>query len=232
MLKLRLHEDAMNTANLYLNPRQIRRIARANPSVIDITRRFEPDRARVEGFIRDIYARAYGADIRVDYPVLMSVRDDSHNILAALGFRYAAHEPLFLEQYTGRPVETILNVPRTQIVEIGNLASSGNGASVFLYAALASYLDFKNIRYAIVTGTDFLHGSFEKLGLRPQKICDADIRALQNGGQNWGSYYDTNPRVLVGSVDKSVIKLKKALGAEFEDCRPRLFPRLHSNTNR
>ncbi len=227
MLKLRLHENDLNTANLYLHPGRMKRVSRLVPSVIDITGRFEPDRQRVEDFIKDIYARSYGADISVDYPILMSVRDDSGKVLAAVGFRYAAQEALFLEQYTGAPVDMLLDVPRTQIVEIGNLASAGNGASIFLYAALASYLDFKGIRYATITGTDFLHRSFERLGLAPQKLCDADVSSLHSNGQNWGAYYDTNPRVLAGCVDKSVAKLKKALGAEFEDCRPRLYPRVH-----
>ncbi|MCB9987847.1 MAG: thermostable hemolysin [Rhodospirillales bacterium] len=231
MLKLRLHENDLNTGNLYLHQGRLKRLSRLLPSVIDITGRFEPDRERVEDFIKGIYAQSYGADISVEYPMLMSVRDEDGRILAAVGFRYAACESLFLEQYTGAPIESILDAPRAQIVEIGNLASAGSGASIFLYAALASYLDFKGIRYATVTGTDFLHRSFEKLGLEPQRICAADVTALHKGGQNWGTYYNANPRVLAGSVDKSVIKLKKALGAEFKECRPRLFPRLHYNTS-
>ena len=65
------------------------------------------------------------------------------------------------------------------------------------------------------------------MGLNPRKICDAQVSALQKDEQDWGSYYDTSPRVLVGSVETGVRRLKSALGAEFEDCRPRLYPRLH-----
>jgi hypothetical protein len=157
----------------------------------------------------------------------MSVRNEDNDILAAVGFRYAKDEDLFLENYTSAPIDKILDCSRNEIVEIGNLASAGQGASAFLFAAMASYLNNKNIRYAAITGTDFLHRYFERAGMKPLKICDADIAAVQEDRQLWGSYYDTQPRVLVGSVDTGIKRLKATMGAEFEDCRPRLFPRLH-----
>ena len=227
MLKLPLHENDINTANLYLRPDQIERVSKLTPAVVDITGRFQVERQRVETFIQDIYARSYDATISVDYPTLMSVRNLDGDILAAVGFRYAEDESLFLENYTGEPIDAVLNTPRKQIVEIGNLASAGGGASIFLFAALASYLNFNGIKYATVTGTDYLHRVFKRLGLDPKKICDASLAAVHSDGQNWGTYYDTNPRVLSGSVDHSVARLKRALGAEYQDCRPRLFPRLH-----
>lgn len=227
MLKLRYEENDINTANLYLREGRVARISPLTPSVVSITGLHEPERRRVEDFITAIYKHSYGADITVRYPILMSVRNEGGDILAALGFRYAEDEPLFLEQYTSAPIETLLDCPRKNIVEIGNLASAGQGASVFLFAALASYLHHRNIRYAAVTGTDFLHRYFEKIGLNPRRLCNADMAALRSGGENWGTYYDTNPRVLAGSVEAGVKRLKNLLGAEFEDCRPRLYPRLH-----
>ena len=233
MLNLRFNENDLMTANLLLSSRQVERISKLTPSVVSITGLFEPERARVEEFIRTVYADSYGADIKVAYPTLMSVRNEGGDILAAVGFRYAGHEPLFLERYTAKPIEDILNTSRNKIVEIGNLASAGGGASIFLSAALASYLNNKGIEYATVTGTDYLHRVFRKLGLLPKIICDASLEAVQEDGQNWGSYYDTNPRVLAGSVDKGVQRLRKALGAEYRSCRPRMFPRLHyKNENR
>lgn len=231
MLKLRYQENDLNTANLYFRSRRILKMSPLTPSVINITGLFEPERLQVEDFIKGIYKDKYNADIDVSYPTLMSVKNTEGEILAAVGFRYAVDEPLFLEQYTNHPIENILQCQRNEIVEIGNLASAGQGASVFLFAALASYLNNRNIRFAAVTGTDFLHRHFERMGLKPQKICDADIQAISSNDQNWGTYYDTKPRVLVGQVDMGVKRLKTALGAEFEDCRPRLLPRLHYKAN-
>lgn len=227
MLKLIYQENNLNTAHLYLQEGRTRRISPLTPSVVSITGMFEPERKRVEDFIKAIYRQSYNAMIEVHYPILMSVRNAEGDILAAVGFRYAAKEDLFLEHYTGGPMEEILGCSRREIVEIGNLASAGQGASGFLFAALASYLNHKNIRYATITGTDFLHRYFERSGLEPRKICDADIQAVKGDTQNWGSYYDTQPRVLAGSVETGVERLKSMLGAEFEEFRPRLFPRLH-----
>jgi hypothetical protein len=227
MLTLRYEENHLNTANLHLKESRTSRISALSPAVVSITGLFEPERQRVENFIKAIYKQSYDADIQVEYPMLMSIRNVDNEILAAVGFRYADQEPLFLERYTGTSMDHILDCSRSEIVEIGNLASAGQGASTFLFAALASYLNNKNIRYAAVTGTDFLHRYFERIGLKPRKICDASIEAVQSEGQNWGSYYDTQPRVLIGSVETGVKRLKAKLGAEFEDCRPRLYPRLH-----
>ena len=227
MLTLRYEENNLNTANLHLKESRTSKISELSPSVVSITGLFEPERQRVEDFIKAIYKQSYNADIAIDYPVLMSVRNVDDDILAAVGFRYVDKESLFLERYTCEPIDNILECPRSEIVEIGNLASAGQGASAFLFAALASYLNNKNIRYAAITGTDFLHRYFEKTGLKPRKLCDADIEAVQEEGQSWGSYYDTQPRVLVGSVDTGIKRLKATLGAEFEECRPRLFHRLH-----
>ncbi|MCC7304924.1 MAG: thermostable hemolysin [Alphaproteobacteria bacterium] len=227
MLKLVYKENNINTANLYLQEGRTRKISLLTPSVVNITGFLEPERQRVEDFIKAIYKQSYNADITVSYPVIMSVRNADNDILAAVGFRYAQNEALFLERYTHDPVEKIIHCARSEIAEIGNLASAGRGASIFLFAALASYLNNKNINYAAITGTDHLHHYFKKIGLDPRKICDADIGALGNPAENWGTYYDTRPRVLVGSVEQGIKQLKSTLGVEFEDCRPRLYPRLH-----
>lgn len=229
MLTLQYRENNLNTANLYLDEnRRTSRISKLRPCVVSLTGLFDPERQRVEGFIKAIFKKSYNADIQVEYPILMNIRNADGDILAALGFRYAGKSPLFLEQYTGRPVDKILNCLRGEIVEIGNLASAGHGASAFLFAALASYLNNKNIRYAAITGTDFLHRYFKKMGFDPCMICDADIAAIQEDGQSWGRYYDTQPRVLVGSLETAVKRLRSILGAEFEDCHPRMLPRLQS----
>ena len=140
LLKLSYQENNINTANLYLHEGRISKISSLIPSVINITGMFEAERERVEDFIKAIYKQSFGADIEVSCPVLMSVRNADNDILATVGFRYAREESLFLEQYTGKPVEEILECSRHEIVEIGNLASAGQGASIFLFAALAFYL--------------------------------------------------------------------------------------------
>jgi hypothetical protein len=227
MLKMSYHENDINTANLYLKESKISRHSTLIPSVVNITGRHEAERNRVEDFIKTIYKNYYGAEIQIDYPILMSVRNEDDDILCAVGFRYAENDPLFLEQYLGRDIDVLLGCQRHEIAEIGNLASAGNGASIFLFSALAAYLHNKNIKHAALTGTDFLHKYFERVGLEPRKLCDAHQKFLINDDQDWGSYYAMNPRVLIGSVEKGVTRLKTLLGAEFENCDPHLNSRLH-----
>ncbi len=227
MYNLQYDENGLTTARLsFARPAAFEQL-RVRPRVVSIVPAFAPDREAVEQFITGIYERSYGARINVHYPVLMSVRDAAGRLLAATGFRPAGEAALFLEQYLERPVEEVLNVPRHQIVEIGNLASKGGGASLYLFAALAAYLNYKGFTQAVVTSTDFLERRFRQMGLQPKRHAKADPALLLSDGENWGSYYDTQPRVISGSVAQGYKRLQQQLGAEYRDCRPRLFPRLH-----
>ncbi|PZO87259.1 MAG: hypothetical protein DI626_04450, partial [Micavibrio aeruginosavorus] len=158
MLNLDYHENGHTTGTLSLRNEFLLRRINTRPAVVSILPAFTKEREAVERFITDIYAKSYDARINVHYPTLMSVQDDQGKILAALGFRNAAREPLFLEQYLTHPVEEILDTPRPSITEIGNLASAGGGASLFLFAALSAYLHDKKQSHAVITGTKYIEG--------------------------------------------------------------------------
>lgn len=221
------HENGLVTGQLSLDGGSWLKRMAARPCVISIMPAFTDERRKVEDFIIDVYNRSYGAKIGVHYPILMSVRDEQNNILAALGFRYADHAPLFLEQYLSQPVEKILKTARHDIVEIGNLASAGGGASLFLFAALSAYLKHRGTRYAVITGTSFIEKRLRSLGLRPRRLASADPACLLQKDEDWGTYYDTAPHVLAGNINDGYRKLQNALGAEYTENRPRLLPRLH-----
>lgn len=224
MLHLDYHENGQTTGTLSLrNDALLKRIS-SRPAVVSILPAFGKEREAVENFIIDIYAQTYGAKIGVHYPVLMSVQDEDGKILAALGFRNAAEEPLFLEQYLNHPVDEILDTPRPSITEIGNLASAGGGASMFLFAALSAYLHDKKQSHAVVTGTRFIESRLRTLGLKPTRLAKADPALLLKSGEDWGSYYDTDPYVMAGQVAKGYQRLQHALGAIYT---PKLFSRLH-----
>ncbi len=233
MFTLRFSNNDQN-AKLLFDTARIRRLTALTPTVIDITRCFMPERTRVEDFIRDVYRTHYDADIRVTYPTLMSVRNAQGDILAAVGFRLASEAPLFLEQYTRQPIENVLSplygagpIARGEIVEIGNLASAGKGASIFLFGAIASYLLNRGVRYATVTGTEQLRKRFRLLGLQPHVLCDANRALLGASQNNWGSYYATQPKVLAGSLEASMQQLNRQLGALYQENGVTLLPRLH-----
>lgn len=226
MLHLQYHENGFETGQLLMHkPRYLSGLS-AKPSVISILPTFGKERQAVEDFIIKIYKQYYGAAIGVHYPILMSARNAEGQILAAVGFRSAADEPLFLEQYLRQPVETMLDTTRERIVEIGNLASDGGGASLFLFAALSVYLHNKGFEKAIMTGTDFLQKRFHAMGLKLTRHVAADASLLLKKDEDWGSYYDTQPHVLSGSIDKGYKHLQAKLGVEYQNS-PTLFSRLH-----
>ncbi|PZQ43284.1 MAG: hypothetical protein DI551_12425, partial [Micavibrio aeruginosavorus] len=152
------------------------------------------------------------------------VQDDQGKILAALGFRNAAHDPLFLEQYLSHSIDEILDAPRSSITEIGNLASAGGGASLFLFAALSAYLHDKRQRHAVVTGTKYIENRLRALGLRPTRLAKSDPSLLLKNGEDWGSYYNTDPYVMAGQIARGYERLQTALGAIYT---PNLLCRLH-----
>ena len=185
MFNLDYQEDGYSTGTLSLTEGAWMGRLNARPTVISIAPAFAKDSKAVEEFIIDTYAKAYGAKIGVHYPILMSVRDENGTILAALGFRYATGGDLFLEQYLTHPVEEILDTPRSTITEIGNLASSGGGASIFLFAALSAYLDGKGQTHAVITGTNFIEKRLRALGLKPICLAKANPDLLLRKDENW-----------------------------------------------
>lgn len=165
------------------------------------------ERRRVERFIEHAYEGAYGGRITAHYPTLMSVQDGDGVIYAVVGFRFAAIEALFLEHYLDAPVEQVLGdllgtpIARDHIVEVGNLASNGQGATVFLFAALARHLRQDGKRFAVATATDELRRIFTRAGLGALKLAEADPRRLPDKGGAWGAYYQSDPCVLAGSIE-------------------------------
>jgi hypothetical protein len=173
------------------------------------------ERRRVEAFIEASYLDAYGSHIGRHYPTLMSVQDDDGTIYAVVGFRLAGDEPLFLEQYLDGPAEAVLSqalgatVARTEIVEIGNLASNRRGATIFLFAAMARHLAAIGAHFAVATATEELRGVFSKAGLGALRIATADPERLIDHGVSWGDYYQTRPVVLAGSIQAAAAPLTR-----------------------
>ncbi len=227
MLKLQCNENGFKTGQLCFSKSFLPNKIKARPSFISIVPAFAKERKAVENFITDIYARSYGAKINIYYPVLLSISDEHGVLLAATGFRPAQQEQLFLEQYLQEPIDAVLNTPRKKIVEIGNLASDGGGASLYLFAALATYLYNNGYEQAVVTSTGFLEKRFSQMGLQPKRLAIADPALLISQDENWGTYYDTQPRVISGSIEEGYKSIRRRLGIKYHACHPRLFQRLH-----
>lgn len=186
--------------------RRLRGNARLSSYVASLAAPDGLDRVNTEQFIEAVYAKCYGARILSHYPVLIGVRDEKNEVVAAAGMRPALDDKLFLEQYLDRPIEESVisgggeKLPRGSIVEIGNFAARNAGAAVCLMSAMAASLDECGLTHVAVTATKKLRQTFMRLGLGFSEIAEAKPRALPGNGAEWGSYYMHDPRVVFGPV--------------------------------
>ena len=171
----------------------------------------------VSGFIQDIFANSYNANITVDYPQLISLWDMEGVLKAALGVRGTRQGQLFVEQYDVRPAEDILqdmvpvNVDRSDIAEVGNLAAVETGWAAYLYLETLAYLKQNQYEAILFTGNHRLVRSFKSMGLAPVSLSKANPELLSDKGRSWGTYYDHIPYVSYGHVCDSYDVLKSYL---------------------
>ena len=163
-------------------------------------------RSAVESFIRERFFEHYGAHIQHFMPCLLALVDDDGVLRGAAGLRSAGSGPLFLERYLARPIEQeillrngrVLN--RNEIVEVSNFGTLAPGSARVLIVALTDLLVAQGFRWICFTGTPMLINSFQRLGLSPLCVGQARPECLGDEVADWGTYYQTNPQVMVGEI--------------------------------
>jgi len=195
------------TPAMQVELRPARATARKRPEA-----RLEPmhathtERHAFEDFIGARFARAYGAKLTHFLPHLLGVKDGLGRWQAAAGYANAGAQALFLEQYLDAPVEQALAaalgrpIARNSIVEVGNLAAASAGMARALIPQLARHLHRLGYRWVAFTATRALRNSFHRLGLKPLALAPALRSRLQDGGADWGSYYEQDPVVMTGRI--------------------------------
>ncbi|ABC33247.1 uncharacterized protein involved in outer membrane biogenesis [Hahella chejuensis KCTC 2396] len=166
-------------------------------------------RAVAESFIRTRFNKEYGAHIRyfMENFVLCYERD---RLISVLGYQSAQSRPLFLEQYLNAPIEQVLariqGAPcsRSGIIEVGNLASTTQGALRRLILVLARYFSERNYQWLTLTVIPELLNSFRRFDLPMIELAKAMPEALGRDAASWGSYYDKSPRVMAISIPHSI----------------------------
>jgi hypothetical protein len=184
--------------------------------------REHPRRRQVEQFIAQRFLEVHGARISVFMPELIALFGDDGNVLAAVGFRSADSEVLFLEHYLDTSIDQAIAChatralpQRERIVEIGNLASIDRQASRKLFAVLAGVLAARDFEWAVFTGCTSLHRMFNALGVETVYLGRALQSRLPADQQTWGSYYEDNPRVVAGKVSRGCIAFDIETGLPF-----------------
>lgn len=128
--------------------------------------------------------------------------------------RIADSGALFLEQYLQQPIERVVSrlagapVERRQIVEVGNLAARSGGSARLIIVVMTWLLARRNLDWVVFTGAASLINSFQRLGLNPLLLGDADPQRLGSEQHSWGSYYAGRPQVFAGSIRAGLAHLQ------------------------
>jgi len=183
--------------------------------------RAHPSRESVERFISAVFARRYDAQVRYFSDVIIGSRDHEGHWIAAVGFSALAHHAAYLEHYLDQPVEHLIaasirnshafrRVSRWDIVEVGNLAAIRAGAARALILHMTRYLYRRHFQWVVLTATKELSNSFARLGYRPVIIASANPMRLEGHGKSWGSYYESNPKVVFVDIGASYAHIATA----------------------
>jgi hypothetical protein len=171
-------------------------------------------RCEAEDLIRRAFAAKHGAAIRTFMPTLLALQGRGGRICSVAGFRSAAEETLFLERYLTAPIEQELarrvgrDVARADIVEIGNLAGCGCRAACRLALLLPSLLLARGKRWVVFTATDAVRQLLSRHEAPIVELAVARAHCVAGSGDDWGRYYDRDPRVLAGYLPDG-LKLRR-----------------------
>lgn len=161
-----------------------------------------PGRAELERFIRTAFAHRHGAKVTAFMPTLLGVRGDAGQLCGVVGLRAAAQQPLFLENYFAEPIERVLSrvttqrIERGQVVEAGNLAGTSCRAASRLVFQLPQILLDRGHDWLVFTATEGLRKLLAAYAAPVIELAQAHGACVASTGDDWGSYYATDPRVM------------------------------------
>jgi hypothetical protein len=61
-------------------------------------------------------------------------------------------------------------------------------------------LFYLNYKYMVFSGTEKVVNLIAKSGVNCSHLCDAHLNKIQTSVDDWGRYYDTNPKVIAVSL--------------------------------
>jgi len=169
-----------------------------------------PDRPELESFVGEAFKRKHDATVTSYLPTLLSFRDPAGSLRGVVGLRGAAGHRLYLEQYLEQPVESAIaaatgrSVRREQVVEVGNLAGTNCRSAVRMVALLPSHLLARDFQWIVFTATSAVRGILLGFGAPLIELARADGARVASAGDEWGRYYDTDPRVFAGFLPDSL----------------------------
>lgn len=176
-------------------------------------------RVLIEHRIREIYRAHYGAAVRSFPDVLLAMTDGAGRPVCAAGIRLG-EQPLFLECYLDARAELILGsrigraVDRDEIVEICHLAAMQPGGVNLLLSRVIALARLFDVKWAVFTATAPLRTLLQRSGLWLVDLGPAP-RARVPHPDDWGSYYEHDPRVTAACGETSLGNAPLLVGHAF-----------------
>jgi Thermostable hemolysin len=177
---------------------------------IEAVRNGHADRGELEQYVRAAFLARHGARVRNFMPTLLAFRDRAGALRGVAGIRGAHEGRLYLEQYLARPVEESLavalaargvdGVARHEVAEVGNLAGASCRAAVRMVAHIPAYLTAQRYTWIVFTATQALRQILTGFGAPLVELARADGASVAAARDEWGRYYDTDPRVYAGRL--------------------------------
>lgn len=168
----------------------------------------DPLRAELERYVRAAFLAKHGAHVRTFMPTLLAFHDRAGVLGGVAGIRGGHEGRLYLEQYLDRPVEQALTdalaahgiepVQRRQIAEVGHLAGASCRAAVRMVAQIPAYLLSRRYEWIVFTATGALRDILARFDAPLVELARADGARVAGSQDDWGRYYETNPRVYAG----------------------------------
>jgi len=169
------------------------------------TGQYDRQRERVEQFISGVFQAGFQAKIMTYAPHLLYLETE-RRIQASLGLRHAADVALFCEAYLETDIISAIGtakIARTDVYELSNLASMNPGSGAHLYILAAIALDMVGCKKLVFTANKAVRNSISKGGFTARLLASADVSRVSNSSDQWGTYYDSEPQVMVADIPES-----------------------------
>jgi hypothetical protein len=174
--------------------------------------RSDSKRTAVEGEIRRLYWDRYAARLSSFPDTLVTELGPSGHVECAAGIHFGS-QGLFSECYLDLPVESILSrrfgcvVWRNRVVEVSNLAAITPGQSLPFVRRVIEFAEMADAEWAIFTATRALRALLQRGGINMIELARAERSRVKNPN-DWGNYYDHDPRVMAVSHDMAFANMR------------------------
>lgn len=171
-------------------------------SVVDSDPRMQH---RLEERIRVTYKQHFGACIN-NFMTRFAFYEHGNGATGVIGMRRATEETLFLERYLAQPIDEVIRtvtglpVSRAAIAEVGQFAVEDRRIAADFFRDLVPFLVKQEFAWVCFTGTAKVRAILQRIGFHGLAVAIGDANAVKDGGDDWGTYYESSPLVIVGKL--------------------------------